>query len=96
MAKAINPQIFYCAVFRGKNTAYYFLIYRHIYIYREPAPLDAECQLRNRKSGKDVQRVAKQNVVTLEDNDEIVGAQTSNKSVFVATKTSVFAIRVIS
>ena len=67
---------------------------RHIYIYREPAPLAAECQLRNRKSGKDVRHVAKQNVVTLDDSDEIIGAQASNKSVFVVTKNDVFTIRV--
>lgn len=67
---------------------------RHIYIYHEPKALASECQLRNRKSGKDVKRVAKQNVVTLEDNDEIVGAHASNKNVVVATKSSIFVIRV--
>jgi hypothetical protein len=38
--------------------------------------------------------VAKQNVVTLDDSDEIVGAQATNKSVLVVTKNAVFTVRV--
>lgn len=67
---------------------------RHVYVYREPAPIASECQLRNRKSGKDVKHVAKQSVVTLDDNCELVGAQASNTSIIVATKNAVFTIRV--
>jgi hypothetical protein len=41
-----------------------------------------------------VRHVAKQSVVTLDDNCELVGAQASNTSIIVATKNAVFTIRV--
>jgi len=40
---------------------------KHVYVYRSVA---AETQLKNRKSGKLVSHVAKQYLISLEDNDE--------------------------
>ena len=71
-----------------------FVSFRHIYVYRKPSPIAAECQLRHRKTGKDVSHVAKQSVVTLDDNWELLGSQASNKTVFVTTKSAVYTVRV--
>lgn len=45
---------------------------RHIYIYRQPEALAPELGLRNRRSGEQVAKVAKQQVVSLEQG-EVVG-----------------------
>ena len=69
---------------------------RHIYIYRQPSDISEGCELRNRTTGQRVKRVAKQQVVTLQDtNEEIIGAIASATMLFVATKSSLFTIRVI-
>ena len=69
---------------------------RHIYLYRQPSDLAEECELRNRTSGKRIKKIAKQQVVTLQDsNEEIIGAIASPKTLFVATKVALFTIRVI-
>ena len=67
---------------------------RHVYIYRQPAAISSECDLRNRKSGQKVTQIAKQQVVTLENHDEIVGAVATDKNLVVATKSSIHSLRI--
>ena len=68
---------------------------RHLYIYRQPSDIADGCELRNRTTGQKVKKVAKQQVVTLQDtNEEIIGAFASVKTLYIATKSSLFAIRV--
>ena len=71
---------------------------RHVYIYRQPTKISEGCELRNRNTGQKVKKVAKLQVVTMEqdtNNEEVIGALASNTTVFVATKTSLFTIRVM-
>jgi hypothetical protein len=54
---------------------------RHIYVYRQPAAINTP--LRNRKTGRQVAAVAKQQVIALETVDEIVGCQATEEHLFV-------------
>lgn len=66
---------------------------RHLYVYRQPLGISKGCQLRNRKTGQVVQKVAKQHVIKLPTEDEdIVGALAGNSFLFVLTKSTIFAI----
>lgn len=68
---------------------------RHIYVYRQPASISSGCELRNRKSGQKVEKVAKQQVITLQENNEdILGAVATSGTLFVVTLNTVFAIRI--
>jgi len=64
---------------------------RHIFVYRQVA---TATHLRNRKSGQNVDKVAKQQVITLESTDEIVGAAATNSTLFVLTNKSVYTTRI--
>ena len=55
-----SPSMSYCAILEAT---------RRVYLYRQPAPIASEFDLRNRKSGRRVSQVAKQQVVTLEQSD---------------------------
>ena len=69
---------------------------RHVYIYKQPSDIAEGCELRNRATGQSVKKVAKQQVITLQDtNEEIIGAFASPKTLFIATRSSLFAIGVI-
>ena len=68
---------------------------RNLYIYRQPSDIAEGCELRNRATGQKIKKVAKQQVVTLQDiNEEIIGAFASAKTLYAATKSSLFAIRI--
>ncbi len=58
---------------------------RRIYLYRQPAAVPAEFDLRNRKSGRRVDKVAKQQVLTLDSNDQIIGLASTSSTLVVAT-----------
>merc|ERR1712029_90381 len=58
---------------------------RHLYIYRQPQSLAAETELRNRKSGQRIEKVAKQQVVPLYSNKEILGLAALTNSLVVIT-----------
>jgi len=69
---------------------------RHVYVYRQPSstPLTGS-QLRNRKSGQRVEKVAKQQVIALQDNkEEVVGAVATKSLLFVLTLNSVMVARI--
>jgi len=67
---------------------------RHVYLYRQPEALAAEMGLRNRKSGEKVEKVAKQQVITLESSGEILGLVAGENSVFVLTGTTIWTLAV--
>lgn len=65
---------------------------RHVFIYRQPAPMSTV--LYNRKEGRHVGQVAKQQVASLETNDPILGFQATNERLFVLTTKNLFLIKV--
>ncbi|KAG8570253.1 hypothetical protein GDO81_011168 [Engystomops pustulosus] len=65
---------------------------RRIFIYRQPTPVSTV--LYNRKEGRHVGQVAKQQVASLESSDPILGFQASNERLFVLTTKKLFVIRV--
>ena len=69
---------------------------RHIYVYRKPESIADGCELRNRKSGRHVQKVAKQQVPTLEHDpdDFVLGAVATPTSVLVATCKQLFCLKI--
>lgn len=69
---------------------------RHVYIYRKPEPIAEGCELRNRKSGQSVEKVAKQQVSTLDHDSEdfVVGAIATRKTVFVATCSNLYCLKI--
>ncbi|KAM8967892.1 nudC domain-containing protein 1 [Pelodytes ibericus] len=65
---------------------------RRIFIYRQPTPMSTV--LYNRKEGRRVGQVAKQQVASLETNDPILGFQASNERLFVLTNKKLFVLKV--
>ncbi|XP_041455134.1 nudC domain-containing protein 1-like isoform X1 [Lytechinus variegatus] len=65
---------------------------KHAYIYRQPA--DIPSPLRNRKSGRVVGQIAKQQVVSLDASDDILGLQATNERLFILTSKKLYVIRV--
>lgn len=69
---------------------------RHVYVYRKPEPISEGCELRNRKSGQSVKKVAKQQVPTLEHepDDFVVGALATEKVLYVATTAKLYCLKI--
>ncbi|XP_057591812.1 nudC domain-containing protein 1 isoform X2 [Hippopotamus amphibius kiboko] len=65
---------------------------RRIFIYRQPTPMSTV--LYNRKEGRQVGQVAKQQVASLETSDPILGFQATNERLFVLTTKNLFLIKV--
>ena len=65
---------------------------RRVFIYRQPTPMSTV--LYNRKEGRQVGQVAKQQVASLETNDPILGFQATNERLFVLT-TKIFCFNSI-
>ncbi|XP_022082345.1 nudC domain-containing protein 1-like [Acanthaster planci] len=65
---------------------------RHLYVYRQPAPILSP--LRNRKSGRVVSQIAKQQLVSLESTDDILGVAAADDRLFVLTNNKLYVIRV--
>ncbi|GAB1299341.1 NudC domain-containing protein 1 [Apodemus speciosus] len=65
---------------------------RRVFIYRQPTPMPTV--LYNRKEGRHVGQVAKQQVASLETNDPILGFQATNERLFVLTTKNLFLIKV--
>lgn len=61
----------------------------HIYVFFQPEAFGGE--LRNRKSGKRLNSVARQVVISMKTHDEILGLQASPNVLFVLTEKSIFA-----
>ncbi|XP_069477613.1 nudC domain-containing protein 1 isoform X3 [Ambystoma mexicanum] len=67
---------------------------RRVFIYRQPTPVATV--LYNRKEGRQVGQVAKQQVISLETNEPILGFQASNERLFVLTSKNLFVVKVNS
>merc|ERR1712106_365910 len=67
---------------------------RHVYVYRQPAALAEEMGLRNRGSGQSVDKIAKQQVLTLEDSREILGVAANERNLFVVTESKLYVVTV--
>ncbi|CAG2211176.1 unnamed protein product [Mytilus edulis] len=67
---------------------------RHIYIYRQPTAILSP--LRNRKTGQEVGAVAKQQLVSLDAVNNIIGIQVTNDYIFVTTENKLYCITVKS
>lgn len=65
---------------------------RHIYLYRQSIPISTP--LRNRKTGQQVNAIAKQQVITLDNTDDILGLHATNHRLFVLTKDKLFMVKV--
>ncbi|KAM9627079.1 nudC domain-containing protein 1 isoform 1-T1 [Trichechus inunguis] len=65
---------------------------RRVFIYRQPTPMSTV--LYNRKEGRQVGQVAKQQVASLETNDAILGFQATNERLFVLTAKNLFLIKI--
>jgi hypothetical protein len=67
---------------------------RHLYLYRQPESLAQETQLRNRKSGQRVEKVARQQVITLDTTSEIMGLVAMELMMFVLTQDNLYTIQI--
>ena len=67
---------------------------RHLYIYRQNNSLLTP--IRNRKSGQNVSSIAKQQLITLESTDDIVGLCATNSVIAVLCKDVLYVIKVDS
>ncbi|XP_033914708.3 nudC domain-containing protein 1 isoform X1 [Acipenser ruthenus] len=65
---------------------------RRVFIYRQPSPVSTV--LYNRKEGRQVGQVAKQQVASLESNDTVLGFRATNERLFVLTSKNLFVIKV--
>ncbi|KAI1902012.1 hypothetical protein AGOR_G00040330 [Albula goreensis] len=65
---------------------------RRVFIYRQPSPVDTV--LFNRKQGRQVGQVSKQQVASLDTNDVVLGFRASNERLFVLTSRNLFVLRV--
>ncbi|XP_073677570.1 nudC domain-containing protein 1 [Garra rufa] len=65
---------------------------RRVFIYRQPSPVDTV--LFNRKQGRQVGQVAKQQVANLDTNDPVLGFRATNERLFVLTAKNLFVLKV--
>ncbi|KAK2887445.1 hypothetical protein Q8A67_015673 [Cirrhinus molitorella] len=65
---------------------------RRVFIYRQPSPVDTV--LFNRKQGRQVGQVAKQQVANLDTNDAVLGFRATNERLFVLTANNLFVLKV--
>ncbi|XP_026875371.2 nudC domain-containing protein 1 isoform X1 [Electrophorus electricus] len=65
---------------------------RRVFIYRQPLPVDTV--LFNRKQGRQVGQVAKQQVASLESNEPVLGFRATNERLFVLTSSNLFVLKV--
>jgi hypothetical protein len=65
---------------------------RHVYVYRRPHLLQSG-EVRNRKTGKELQTIANQHVINLTDCQSIIGIQATNNSIFVLSSDQIFLIK---
>ena len=64
---------------------------RHVYVYRQPASISSP--IRNRKTGRQVAAVAKQQLITLDSVDTIYGLQASADKGYVLAGSTLFVVK---
>ncbi|XP_071451161.1 nudC domain-containing protein 1 isoform X2 [Hetaerina americana] len=55
---------------------------QYVYIYRQPAQLAGDGQLRNRRTGEQINRVARQHLISLPSSQEILGVHASVSTLY--------------
>ncbi|KAF7691271.1 nudC domain-containing protein 1 [Silurus meridionalis] len=65
---------------------------RRVFIYRQPSAVDTV--LFNRKQGRQIGQIAKQQVASLESNDPVLGFRASNERLFILTSKNMFILKV--
>lgn len=65
---------------------------RRVFIYRQPSTVDTV--LFNRKQGRQVGQIAKQQVASLESNEPVLGFRATNERLFVLTSRNLFILKV--
>ncbi|KAJ8000278.1 hypothetical protein DPEC_G00203180 [Dallia pectoralis] len=65
---------------------------RRVFIYRQPSPVATV--LFNRKQGRQVGQVAKQQVASLDSNDVVLGFRATNERLFVLTLNNLFVLKI--
>ncbi|KAM4539783.1 nudC domain-containing protein 1 [Odontesthes bonariensis] len=65
---------------------------RRVFIYRQPSPV--ETVLFNRKQGRQVGQVAKQQVASLDSDKPILGFRATNERLFILTSANLFVLKV--
>ena len=78
--------------FFGQRLSLFFFVYN----FRKPEPISDGCELRNRKSGQRVSKVAKQQVLTLDHDvdDFVIGAVATNQTLFISTQKALFSLKI--
>ena len=66
---------------------------RHVYVYHRPKPM--ALSLHNRKTGQKIGAVARQQVVSLDSTDEILGLRANDTHIYVLCRRVLYAVRVI-
>jgi hypothetical protein len=67
---------------------------RHIYIYRQPLAILSP--LRNRKTGREVSALAKQQLVSLDSVDNIMGLHVQNDKLYILAGRTLFMIKIVA
>ncbi|XP_028819791.1 nudC domain-containing protein 1 [Denticeps clupeoides] len=65
---------------------------RRVFLYRQPSPVDTV--LFNRKLGRQVGQVAKQQVASLDTSEPVLGFQASNERLYVLTSSNLFILKI--
>ncbi|CAF1284914.1 unnamed protein product [Adineta ricciae] len=68
----------------------------HLYLYKQQSPASnlPGSSLRNRKTGKLIESVAKQHMISLENHNEILGLLTTNERTYILTDDQLFIITI--
>ena len=64
---------------------------RHVYVYWQPAPVLSP--LRNRKTGRNVAAIAKQQLVSLQSVDSVMGLQVTADRMFILAGKTLYVVR---
>jgi len=68
--------------------------FRHIYIYRQPGCPSTGVKMVHRPTGRQIANVARSQVLSLEDNEECLGAHATDSFLITLTASSLIAIRI--
>ncbi|CAF92798.1 unnamed protein product, partial [Tetraodon nigroviridis] len=62
------------------------------FVYRQPSPL--ETVLFNRKQGRQIEKVAKQHLASLDSDKPILGFRATNERVYILTCSNIFILKI--
>lgn len=62
------------------------------FVYRQPSPL--ETVLFNRKQGRQIEKVAKQHLASLDSDKPILGFRATNERVYILTRSNIFILKI--